>query len=757
MVLPWKDVKSVCGLALVASLNGAPLPSAARPVLEHMVHTIAHRGPDEREYFSSAQAILGFNRLSLVDPNSGSQPIHAPDGSSVLMANGEVYNHRELAATLASGATMRTRSDCEVLVHLYAEHGRRFLGNVRGMFAIMIVDLRRNKVVLARDRFGIKPLYFHRTSTRIVAASEIKALFCDPDTPRSVDWPAALGSSLLAAAPSITAQPHTTWFTGIETVAPGTVVEIDMRDGSIETHRYWAFPPSSRAGERDAAEYIAEYRRLLTESVHDCATADAEVGLFLSGGIDSAAVAAIASDVTPVQTFTAVNPGTFANGDAEFSHRIARHLGLANHQVVFDPREIPAPGRWKQVLWQLETPMCGPEAFYKHELHRYAKSVRPDLKAMLLGAASDEFNGGYSRDISADTDWSGFHDALVSMARYGGLLGHPELRSWASFQGTCLLQDATLGLGQDIYQSYLESEHRKIAQYNVWHEDRTAAGSGIEARVPFLDHRLVELVAAIPPALRADLLWDKQILRQAMSGVLPAEFVRRPKVAFFYGVGTAGVYRCFADMLRQDGASLVHEALAQPVASTMLRPDTVLAMLEQSGEAPTGELELLLRLVNIGLLEAMTADIPPARVDLPAAPLPPRYLAPEWAQAAAALPVRLGLSHSVDPSLPLELRDGVLLADSVSDPGTLLVLVDGVIEFVIDEAPGWAQVLRGIDGKTPLRELLSGADLALADVEEMLAESVREGLVSLAEPTAPAAATEFAEPSARIRVEAQPA
>lgn len=747
----------MCGLALVASLNGAPLPPTARPVLEHMVHTIAHRGPDEREYFSSAQAMLGFNRLSLVDPESGSQPIHGPDGSSVLIANGEVYNHRELAATLASGAAMRTRSDCEVLVHLYAEHGRGFLGNVRGMFAIMIVDLRRNKVVLARDRFGIKPLYFHRTATRIVAASEIKALFCDPDTPRAVDWPAALGSSLLAAAPCFTPQPHTTWFTGIETVAPGTVVEIDMRDGSMQTYRYWEFPRGPRAGERDAAEDIAEYRRLLTESVHDCATADAEVGLFLSGGIDSAAVAAIARDVTPVQTFTAVNPGTFANGDAEFSHRIARQLGLANHQVLFDPREIPSPGRWKQLLWQLETPMCGPEAFYKHELHRYAKSVCPDVKAMLLGAASDEFNGGYSRDISAGTDWSGFQDTLVSMARYGGLLGHPELQPWASFQGTCLLRDSALGLGQDIYQSYLESEYRKIAQYNVWHEDRTAAGSGIEARVPFLDHRLVELVTAIPAARRADLLWDKQIMRQAMSGVLPAEFVRRPKVPFFYGPGTAEVYRCFAGMLRQDGAGLVHEALAQPVASTMLDPDAILAMLERSGEALTGELELLLRLVNIGLLEAMTADIPPARVDLPAAPLPPRYLAPEWAQAAAELPEQLGLSQDVDPSLPVELGDGVLLADSVCDPGTLLVLVDGVIEYVIDEAPGWAQVLRGIDGKTPLHELLSRAGLALADVEEMLAESVREGLVGFAGPTAPAAASGHPEPGARIPVEAQPA
>jgi asparagine synthase (glutamine-hydrolysing) len=738
----------VCGLALIASVDGSPLPPPRRAVLDRMVRTVAHRGPDEQEYFHEPQAALGFTRLSLVDPESGGQPLHAPDGSAVLIANGEIYNHRELAAALASRAPMRTRSDCEVLAHLYAERGRDFVRDIRGMFAIIVVDVRRRKVVLARDRFGIKPLYYHRTPDRVAAASEIKALFCDPDTPRSVDWPATLGSSLFAAVPAVSDQRPTTWFSDIEQVEAGTVVEIDLRDGRCSTHRYWTLPTDDVGADRDGAAYIEEYGRLLAESVRDCATADAEIGLFLSGGVDSAAVAALARDVAPMQTFTAVNPGTLANGDAQFAHQLADRLGLPNHQVIFDPRRMPSAGEWKDLVWQVETPMCGPEVFYKYELHRYARSVAPDLKGMLLGAASDEFNGGYSRDLSDDTGWSGFLEAVQSMRDRGAQLRRPELRPWVEQFGGSLLTDAALGLPEDAYRSYLESEHRKIAQYNVWHEDRTAAASGIEARVPFLDHRLVELVASVPPPLRPQLLWDKEILRSAMRTVLPPGFRQRPKVAFFYGSGTADVYAGFAAMLLQDGAALVHEALDQPAAKDLLRTDAVLAALRRAATSGSGELELVLRLVNIGLLDSMTADLPAPLVDRLRPALPPRHQAPDWDQAARELPALLGLVSEPDPDRPLELGDGVLLAESREDPGTLLVLVDGELEYVVDD-PGQGRLLRAVDGRTPLRALLADAGVRLAEVREMLDESVRAGLLQPADPAAgalPAAAAAGAGP-----------
>jgi asparagine synthase (glutamine-hydrolysing) len=364
---------------------------------------------------------------------------------------------------------------------------------------------------------------------------------------------------------------------------------------------------------------------------------------------------------------------------------------------------------------------------------------------MLLGAASDEFNGGYTRELSADTDWAGFTSSILSMRQRGGLLDNPAFSPWVDYQGECLLQDGALGLGDDPYQGFLEWENHVIAQYNVWHEDRTAAGSGIEARVPFLDHRLVELVTQVPPALRPQLLWDKQILRDAMSGILPLEFIHRPKTAFFYGPGTAHVYRRFAEMLYQDNAVLVREALDQPVASTMLRADAVFAMLGRSLGSASGELELLLRLVNIGLLEAMIADLPPARVDQPAARVPERYVVADWEHAARELSGLFGLSPTFDLSKPIELADGVLLAESVRDPGTLLVLVDGAIEYLIDDAPGWARLLKAADGKTSLQDLLSSTGTQLADVEEMLAESMTAGLIIIPDPSASSASADAQE------------
>lgn len=715
----------MCGLALVAALNGSSLTPAHHSGLEKMVHCVAHRGPDEQDYFTDPRAALGFTRLSLIGPDNGNQPIVAPDGSCALIANGEVYNYQALAAGLASKATMRTSSDCEVLAHLYAEKGRHFLDDVNGMYAIMLIDRRRNKIVLAQDRFGIKPLYFHRNAERVVAASEIKALFCDPDVPRQVDWSAALGSSLLAASPTISDDTYTTWFRDVETVPPGTILEIDMSDGFTRSHRYWAFPAAAQdSAGRDVRDYVEEYGRLLTESVHDCATADVSIGLFLSGGIDSAAVAALARDVADVHTFTAVNAGTLANGDVEFSDRLARELGLENHMVLFEPEHGPTPAEWKRLLWQLETPLCGPEVFYKHELHRYAKSAVPDVKAMLLGAASDEFNGGYSRGLAGGDGWTGFMDSLEFMRRRGALLTRPALRPWAEDHGPNLLSDAALGLEHDTYQAYVEAQARKIAQYNVWHEDRSAAGSGIEARVPFLDHRLVELSVGIPPALRSQLLWDKQILRDAMTGVLPTEFVRRPKVPFFYGPGTTVVYRDFGRLLRQDGAALVHEALAQPGAAA-LDADAVLTMLARVSQSPSADVELLLRLVNLALLESMAADLPAARVDLPVAELPRRV---DVRGDAADLSRRLGLDELVDLAGPLQLSDDVLLARTEDGTGDLFVIVDGTLEYVVDDQR-WAEVLRGVDGVTPLRDVLDRAGLPLADALDFLHPALAEGLM----------------------------
>jgi asparagine synthase (glutamine-hydrolysing) len=721
----------MCGLACVASVGGNPLPAEANEILTRMARMLAHRGPDETEFLRPGPVGMAFTRLSLVDPAGGGQPLHSDDGAVVLIANGEVYNHRELAASLRPGTRMRTRSDCEVLVHLYQQQGLRFLDRVAGMFALILWDRKASRLILARDRFGIKPLYRHRDRDRIVVSSEIKALFADPATPRQLDWPAALAHPLFTAAPVITDTPPATWFRGVELVPAGTILEIDLLSGAERTHRYWRFPGTPRDIPASDEELIDEYRGLLAAAVRDTATADAEVGLFLSGGVDSAAVAAFAAPVRRLHTFTVLSASTLHNGDAESGHRVAERLGHENHQVLFEAERVPGGAEWKRLLWLLETPECGPEQFYKHELHRYARQVRPELKGMLLGAASDEFHGGYSTEYAPGRHWVAFTDTLREMLDRGRLWHSQAPHLWQERFGVPVLRYDNLAApaeraGPDPYEAYLAWEYNKIQHYNCWHEDRTAAGSGIEARVPFLDHRLVELVASIPPERRQRLLWDKRIVREAVRDLLPADLVARAKVPFYYGEGTRYTHRTFARMLAQDGGALVEEALAAPGGKDFLDPAGARAALRTVTANPDSEQAvLLLRLVNLGLLDQMLRDLPPPLVDQPAAALPRSVLVADWSRERGAIEGLVLDRPALRGDLVPRLLPGVELLRPVADPELTYVAVDGAIEYVLsEENAAWRGFVERVDGVRSLGELAAslgcGLDALAADLYEAL-------------------------------------
>ncbi|KUL21339.1 asparagine synthase (glutamine-hydrolyzing) [Streptomyces regalis] len=729
----------MCGLAGLARTDGGALSPDADGLLRRMAHAVTHRGPDERELLRSGPVGLAFTRLSLVDPAAGSQPLHSPDGSVVLIANGEVYNHRELAAALPAGSRPRTGSDCEVLVHLYQHKGLGFLDDVRGMFSIVLWDRKLNRLVLARDRFGVKPLFFHRNRERIVFGSEMKALFEDPACPRELDWDGALTDQAINGALEFSEGMQKTWFRGIETVPPGTIRTVDLDDGSISDHVYWSFP---NAGEyRDdlsAEEFIEEYAGLLSASVAECETSDAELGLFLSGGVDSAAIAAL-STVRP-RTFTALNGSTLANRDAEYGHRAAELLGLANHQVLFDTAQVPSAEEWKSLLWLLESPQCGPEIYYKRELYRFVKARFPEIKGMLLGGGADEFNGGYSVSMSSDGGWEQFMANIGGMALRDHLHRNRGAAAWWDQSALPLIRAEVLRGGappEDPYERFLRWKYRDVQQYNCWHEDRTAAGSGIEARVPFLDHRLVELSVRVPPALRERLIWDKRILRDGLDGVLPQEFIHRPKVPFFYGDGVHHTYRTFAAMLAADGDALLDEALSGPRAKEYIDADNARATLRALQDDPSsGHVEFLLRVVNLGLLEQMAGQPPRPPVEATWGPVPTELPVSDWESESAAVEARVLLHPQLHDALVPAFDDSVLLLSDRRDPLVRYVIVDGEIEYVIDgeETPAWQRLLDAVDGQRGLGELLAAAGCAIADVEEPLLQSVEFGVLTLAEP-----------------------
>ncbi|MCQ1575871.1 asparagine synthase (glutamine-hydrolyzing) [Streptomyces parvus] len=727
----------MCGIAGIARIDGNALPEEAGGLLEALACTLAHRGPDDRRLLLDGPVGMAFNRLSLVNPEDGAQPLVSADGNIVLIVNGEVYNHRELAAGLPSGTRLSTGSDCEVLLYLYQRDGLRFLDRVNGMFAFVLWDRARGVLLFGRDRFGIKPLYYHRDNERIVFASEIKALFADGTTPRRIDWPRALGEYDMNATPGFVHGRVTTWFEDIQLVAPGTILEIRLQGGATTEHRYWELPGPDSDSDMTDEDYVETFRDLLAASVADCATADTELGLFLSGGIDSAAVAALAPGRS-LQTFTALTPGTVLNGDARGGHRTAELLGLRNHQVLIGSDRVPSPQEWRDLVWLAETPMAGPEVFYKFEMHRFARQNFPGIKGMLLGAAADEINGGYIPNFAGEGgDWDDFESNLRDLHRRQALERSPKLGHWWEHEGVPLLNDAAVDPASpyagDHYAGYFAWQYRTLEQYNVWHEDRTAAGNGVEARVPFLDHRLVELVARIPARRRAALLWDKRIVRDAMKGILPEEIRTRPKGYFFYGEGARHTNRSLTRMLAQDGAALLEQALSSDNARRYLNADGLRTTLDRLTRSPsTGSIELLLRIVNLGLLEGMTAQLPPPPSQAAVRPEPVELIVEDWERGAPQIIARVVTEPEIDQDMVYALADNVLLATVPAQPDSWFLVVDGSFEYEISAADdaGWLALLRTLDGSLTLAEALAKTDGRLNDVAELLQEAMAVGVLT---------------------------
>lgn len=728
----------MCGLAGIAAIGGDCLPPSARDILTGMGRAVAHRGPDGEQVFLEGPVGLEFRRLALVGAEAAGQPLFSHDEQTVLIANGEVYNHRELEAARPD-LRLRTTSDCEILAHLYAERGLGFLADVCGMFALALWDRRRNQIVMARDRFGIKPLYFTRAGDQLIFASEIKGLFQHPGCHRELDWAGALADQLVTAAPYLAHDPVTTWFRGIEIVPAGGIVTVDLATGKTSHHQYWQLPEFGGGSSAPDGELIRRYREVLAASVADCASADAELGLFLSGGVDSAAVAALAAQATgkQIHTFSVLSASTLANGDVEAAHRAARAVALPNHQVIFEAERTPAVQEWKQLLWLLETPLCGAEQYYKYELYRYAKQVRPELRGMLLGQASDEFNGGYTTVVS-DNGWAGFEAGISQLARFAAVQASPGgMGLWWQQGGPSALEDDVLrsigaSLPHDPYPAYVRAKYRDIQQYNCWHEDRTAAGNGVEARVPFLDHRLVELAASIPADRRASLLWDKRILREAVRDVLPPAIVQRPKVSFFYGDGEGYTHRMIVRMLLQDDGALVEEALAAPGAAGILRPGALRSQIRALADEmePSG-IQFVLRLVNLGLLDQMVRSLPSVPADGCRYPVLPVAQLDNWDTDIAPVREHLRRVSGPQPADVLALGGDVLVMQSPSDQDVLYVAVSGQIEYVADAAedPAWCTFLREVNGQRTVREILASTGLSYASIGEVLRDALDAGLL----------------------------
>lgn len=528
-------------------------------VLVPVLAAMRHRGPDDEGTLAIEGAILGARRLAIIDPEGGHQPVRDEDGQIAAVLNGEIYNHVALRRDLeAHGHRLRSHCDTEVLPHLYEELGEGMLALLRGMFAIAVWDGRRQRGMLARDRMGEKPLFYARAGGSVVFASELRALLRHPLVPAQLDDDAVRLYLTLGYVPG----PQTI-VKGIRKLGPGE--RLVYEKGRVAVEQWWSLVAADPAYGVSAEGASAELRALLIDAVRAQREADVPVGVLLSGGVDSAGIAALmahGADAARVRTFTV----GFA--DPDFDERaaartVASALGTDHTEI-----EVASPDRdgMLEVFASLDEPIADPAALPTYLI---AREARRHVTVVLTGEGSDELFGGYPRyrwiaaanraariPAPLRATMRGVIRGLApSRARHGDLLLHPgstlaRRLDWVGIlppeqvdrltgcNGSAAL---TLGRLAEIASQYGAGgvEADMLLDARTWlvedvltKADRMTMAHSLEGRAPYLDQRVVEFATALPAALRLRGGEGKPLLRAALRGILPPAVLQRPKQAF---------------------------------------------------------------------------------------------------------------------------------------------------------------------------------------------------------------------------------
>ena len=483
--------------------------------LAKMGQQLSRRGPDDEQLFDVSPLSLVFRRLSIIDINHGQQPIMNEDGTILVVVNGEIYNHLELRTQLRQNHNFRTQSDAEVVLHLYEEQGVEALSQLNGMFAITLWDMQKQRLLLARDRLGIKPLYYAQVGSELIFSSTLMSLLVHPNAPRQPQYQDLTNISCT-----------TSFVSNVHRLAGGHYLLFDAETHTATPQNYWNlenyFGVESATPSRTDNHYIREYGELFLDSVKKRLMSDVPVGAFLSGGLDSGAIVAAASQFgQEINCFSIMADYTIENGDIAAAQQCAKDLQLPFHPVFFDSAQLLSEinfslETFEYFIWLIDSPKFILEWVFKHELHRYAKTLNPNLKVILLGQGADEFAGGYSTpEDFPNSNWQEFEQKLSLQEQQA--------------------KESSKGFGNGYPESYTLFQKETLQRihilqnYNLWHEDRSSMSQSIEARVPFLDHRLVEYLASIPTQHHEALFWNKRIIREMARQWLPDWFIDRKK------------------------------------------------------------------------------------------------------------------------------------------------------------------------------------------------------------------------------------
>ena len=559
----------MCGIC--GKLNFEKGTGVNPSLVRAMMDTIRHRGPDDEGLYVASEVGLGFRRLSIIDLSRGHQPLSNEDGTVWIVFNGEIYNYRELRGFLVSkGHVFTTQTDTEVIVHLYEEFGTACLEKLRGMFAFAIWDEKTKTLFLARDRVGIKPLYYALTDKTIVFASEVKAIVADPAINRN------LAPEIIDRFLTFLYVPgEETLLKGISKLAPGHYLL--SKNGETEIRQYWDLrfhKPSERLSLQDA-EY--ELSNLLAEAVELHMIADVPVGVLLSGGVDSTAVLSCASERTDkeISSFTVGFSDSGFADERPYAKLAAETFGSRHYEMTITAADFAA--FLPQYVWHMEEPVCEPPAV---ALYYVSKLARNYVKVLLSGEGGDEAFAGYDnyRNIMwlerLKQLWPGANGAATwGISRLNSLIHSAKVAKYtplvnATFPDYYYSRTSTPyrysgnGIGELYSADFVKSIDREytieplrrlfstVKNQNILDQmlyidtktwlpddllvkaDKMTMANSIELRVPLLDHRLLEFAASLPPEYKLNGFALKYIWKKALAKRIPNSILKRKKTGF---------------------------------------------------------------------------------------------------------------------------------------------------------------------------------------------------------------------------------
>ena len=552
----------MCGICGVVQLSGPPRPVVDREVLQRMTDVLRHRGPDDQGFHVEPGIAIGVRRLSIVDVAGGHQPVANEDQTIWAAQNGELYNHGTVRADLeARGHVFSSRCDTEILPHLYEHVGDDMPRHVNGKFAFVVWDRARRRTLIARDRLGVKPLYYGVAGDLLVFASELKSVLASGLIDTELDLEAIDAYLTLGFFPD-----PATPLAAVRKLPPGHRLIVDRE---ARTEHYWEYPsPDPQAG-MDMGEAAALVGEALDTAVRDRLMSDVPLGAMLSGGLDSSLVVALMARATaqPVKTFSVGFVESGADNELGAARRVASALGADHHELELSMRTDAAS--LEDLVWALDEPVADLSAIGLEALSRLAST---HVTVALAGQGADELFGGYSRYVRASVisrasglpravtgpaawlmkqrggRWGRFAAALEAedaATRYLALrsanlrdadrptlvrspLGRTSARAQAA-----VASKASGTRGEPLADALYLDGRLGLVDDMLLYFDRVSMAHSLELRVPFLDHRLVELAARIPSKHKVNGRTTKAVLRHLARGLVPAEVLTRPKVGFF--------------------------------------------------------------------------------------------------------------------------------------------------------------------------------------------------------------------------------